>query len=65
MGDSIPSHYSAGYPTLFSRQYIEEETRTAWDDGQGIIFYCDGNFWAESNIIPGDLKNQNKKWKII
>ena len=24
-------------------QYIEEDSRTAWDNGQGFIFHCDGN----------------------
>ena len=46
-------------------QYIEEDSRTAWDNGQGFIFHCDGNLWAGPSIIPGDPKNQNKNGKFF
>ena len=34
--------------------YIEEDSKTAWDNEQGFIFHCDGNLWAGPNLIPGD-----------
>ena len=45
--------------------YIEEDAKTAWENGQGFIFHCDGNLWAGPKIIPRDPRNQNKNGKLF
>ena len=46
-------------------KYIEEDSKTAWDNEQGFIFHCDGNLWAGPNLIPGDPRSQNKNGKLL
>ena len=40
--------------------YLHEEIELAEQNESGFILHFDGNLWAGNQIIPGDLKKQNR-----
>ena len=45
--------------------YLDEEVIEAESTGSGFILHFDGNLWAGSEIIPGDIRPQNKNGKLF
>ena len=45
--------------------YLDEEVREAENAGSGFLLHFDGNLWAGSEIIPGDVRPQNKNGRLF
>ena len=45
--------------------YLHEEIELAEQNESGFILHFDGNLWAGNQIIPGDLKKQNRNGKYF
>ena len=45
--------------------YLDADVLEASKSGAGFILHCDGNLWAGSSVIPGDVRPQNKNGKLF
>ena len=45
--------------------YLDEEVQEAENAGSGFLLHFDGNLWAGSEIIPGDVRPQNKNGRLF
>ena len=46
-------------------EYLNNESQNAQKDGAGLIIQMDGNLWAGSEIIPSDIRVQNRNGKYF
>ena len=45
--------------------YLDEEVFEAENSGSAFILHFDGNLWAGPEIIPGDIRPQNRNGKLF
>ena len=45
--------------------YLDEDVFMAKQEGAGFILQFDGNLWCGPELLPGDLRSQNRNGKLF